>query len=172
MEQNVFVEILRPDGTAADTGEPGELVLTDLHNRAMPLIRYRVGDFGAWASPCRCGRPLPSLERIYGREYDFVHGLDGRRFHGEFFLYVFEELQSTGYPVEQFQVVQTDRDRLRVDVISNVPLAADFIVRLRERVEPQMPGMKLDLRPVPAIARASSGKMRLIINEVAAIGRN
>ena len=93
MSANVVLEVLRPDGSAAGRGEPGELVVTDLHNRAMPLIRYRVGDFGAWGDACTCGRPFPRLERIYGREYDFIRGKDGRRFHGEFFLYIFEELE-------------------------------------------------------------------------------
>ena len=41
-----FVEILRPDGTAAGPGEIGEIVVTSLTNFAMPLIRYRIGIVG------------------------------------------------------------------------------------------------------------------------------
>ena len=168
MSGNVVLEVLRADGTPAAIGEPGELVITDLHNRAMPLIRYRVGDFGAWGTRCACGRAFPVLERIYGREYDFVLGRDGRRFHGEFFLYIFEELRTAGFPLDQFQVVQTSWQRIRVDVVTANPVGDELRARLRARVEEHLPGIDLEVRQVPAVARASSGKMRLIINEVVA----
>ena len=63
----VYVEVLRPDGTPARPAETGMVVVTDLHNRAMPLIRYQIGDMAAWASrPCPCGRGLPLLEQVEG----------------------------------------------------------------------------------------------------------
>lgn len=43
----IYLELLRPDGTPADPGEAGMVVVTDLTNRAMPLIRYQVGDMAA-----------------------------------------------------------------------------------------------------------------------------
>lgn len=171
MSGNVVLEVLRGDRSPAGIGEPGELVITDLHNRAMPLVRYRVGDFGAWGTPCSCGLPFPTLERIYGREYDFVRGIDGRRFHGEFFLYIFEELQNAGYPLDQFQVVQTHSDRLRIDVVTTQPISDELRSRLMSRVEQHLPQMALELRRVADIKRAASGKMRLIINDVAAAER-
>ena len=47
----------------------GDVIVTDLLNRAMPLIRYRIGDVAALspASRCRCGRALPRLSRVEGR---------------------------------------------------------------------------------------------------------
>jgi phenylacetate-CoA ligase len=57
--------------------------VTDLLNRAMPLIRYRIGDLGAWAAgSCPCGRGLPRLERVAGRVTDFLVGCDGRLVSG------------------------------------------------------------------------------------------
>jgi phenylacetate-CoA ligase len=40
----IYLEVLRTDGTPAEAGEPGMIVVTDLANRAMPIIRYEVGD--------------------------------------------------------------------------------------------------------------------------------
>src|SRR5207249_8098782 len=65
----VFVEIMRADDTGALThptrpGEPGAVVVTDLTNRAMPIIRYQVGDVAVLSDRvCTCGRGLPLLER-------------------------------------------------------------------------------------------------------------
>ena len=44
-----IIEILRPDGSPAEPGELGEIVITSLTARAMPMIRYRIGDTGVWA---------------------------------------------------------------------------------------------------------------------------
>ena len=61
----------------------GAVLVTDLLNGAMPLIRYRIGDMAAWADgPCPCGRGLPRLERVAGRVTDFLVGADGRLVSG------------------------------------------------------------------------------------------
>src|SRR5262249_41611886 len=68
----VYVEIER-DGEPAGPGEPGSILVTDLTNRGMPLLRYQVGDVGVWAGRhCPCGRGLLLLERLEGREADYV----------------------------------------------------------------------------------------------------
>jgi phenylacetate-CoA ligase len=167
MTSNVVLEVLRSDGSPSQIGEPGELVVTDLNNRAMPLVRYRVGDFGVPAAPCSCGRPYPTLERIFGRAYDFILGLDGSRFHGEFFMYLFEELRQAGHAFDQFQVVQTDARQIRADLVSAEAPSAALQAHLTRRLEEHLPGIRLTVRHVPEIPRAASGKMRVIVNEVA-----
>ena len=69
----IYLEVLRPDGTPCPPGEPGMIVVTDLVNRAMPIIRYQVGDMGVLSDrQCPCGRGLPLLEKIEGRMADYV----------------------------------------------------------------------------------------------------
>ena len=167
MAMNVWVEVLSPSGTPVPPGDSGELVVTDLHNTAMPLLRYRVGDQGALGDACRCGRPWPVLARIWGRAYDFVEGVDGRRYHGEFFLYFFEELRDRGNGVEQFQVTQAGARILRFDVVVSAASEAKVRVAIMQWVARVLPGMDVVVRAVPAIQRAPSGKMRLIVNDVA-----
>jgi phenylacetate-CoA ligase len=84
MAECLHVEIVR-DGTLAEPGEDGEILVTDLANPAMPLIRYRIGDVGAWeAGRCGCGRELPRLRHVAGRATDFLVGHDGRMVSGPF----------------------------------------------------------------------------------------
>ena len=74
----VLVEIVREDGTPAEPGEVGSVLITCLRNRAMPLIRYRLGDLGSLAThSCPCGRGLPVLESLVGRTNEMLARPDG-----------------------------------------------------------------------------------------------
>jgi phenylacetate-CoA ligase len=82
--EGLVVEVLC-DGRPARPGELGAVVVTDLLNRAMPLIRYRVGDAAVPEDrPCACGRGLPRLRSVTGRVADFLVGADGRLVAGPF----------------------------------------------------------------------------------------
>jgi len=53
---------------ANGTGGQGEILVTTLGARALPLVRYRTGDAARWlAGPCSCGSPLRRLGRVPGR---------------------------------------------------------------------------------------------------------
>jgi phenylacetate-CoA ligase len=103
MAEGLFVEIQTPRGPAAP-GEVGSVVITDLFNYAMPLIRYRIGDMAALAAgTCACGRSLPRLEKIAGRVTDFLVGDAGQLVSGVFLAtYVVAQRPSLG----QVQIVQ------------------------------------------------------------------
>ena len=164
MSENLWLELLAPDGKPAGPGEPGEVVVTDLNNRAMPLVRYRLGDFGTWGGPCSCGRGFPVLDQVWGRAYDFVQLPSGRRCHGEFFMYLFEDLRGSGVDVEQFQVVQVGERKLEVAVVVKDSLGGDVESRVSAALHERAQGMEVSVRRVPSIERASSGKMRVILN--------
>ncbi len=67
------IEILDPDGVPVEQGETGELVVTDLSNYYMPLIRYRTGDLARRTGRvCPCGRGFPLIERVEGRPPETV----------------------------------------------------------------------------------------------------
>ena len=109
MAEGLYVEIETPHGPAAP-GEMGAVLVTDLLNGAMPLIRYRIGDLAAWADgPCPCGRGLPRLERVAGRVTDFLVGADGRLVSGVFLAtYVVAQRPSLG----QVQIRQREAGRV------------------------------------------------------------
>src|SRR5262249_36293897 len=82
MAEGLYIEI-DIGGRPAAPGQTGGILVTDLLNGAMPLIRYRIGDLGAWADgPCPCGRGLPRLRNVAGRVTDFLVGCDGRLVSG------------------------------------------------------------------------------------------
>jgi phenylacetate-CoA ligase len=97
MAEGLYLEIETPQGPAAP-GELGAILVTDLLNHAMPLVRYRIGDVGSWAAgDCPCGRGLPRLENVAGRVTDFLVGCDGRLVSGVFLAtYVVAQRPSLG----------------------------------------------------------------------------
>ncbi|MFN6945108.1 MAG: phenylacetate--CoA ligase family protein [Cytophagaceae bacterium] len=76
-----IIETLREDGTPCRPGEVGEMVATSLLNDAMPLIRYRTGDYAAWAEEqdCPCGNSNPIITDLIGRVDDYLITVDGRK---------------------------------------------------------------------------------------------
>ncbi len=165
MTDHLYVELLGPGGAPVAPGEGGEVVVTDLANRAMPLVRYRLGDFAvAGTRTCPCGRGFPTLQRIWGREYDFIESGDGRRFHGEFFMYLFEELQQQGIGVPQFQVVQEGPADLAIVLLTATEPSAEQVAHLRGRIAHYLGPMRVAVRRVDRIERARSGKMAVIVN--------
>lgn len=76
-----IIEILRDDDTPCVPGEVGRIVATGLLNDVMPLIRYDIGDYAAWAQDqsCPCGNPHPVITNLIGRTDDYLITADGRK---------------------------------------------------------------------------------------------
>ena len=124
--ENLVVEILDEQGRPCTPGQTGEVVLTTLHNFAMPLIRYRIGDHAEVGAPCACGRGLPVLRRIHGRQRNMVVLPDGRRHWPSFPAELWTEVA----PVEQFRLVQHSRDEIEACYVMARELGADEAARI------------------------------------------
>jgi phenylacetate-CoA ligase len=73
------VEVIHESGRPAESGETGEIVITDLSNLYMPFIRYRTGDqVVRGGTKCPCGRGFPLLERLEGRSPDDIVAPEGK----------------------------------------------------------------------------------------------
>jgi phenylacetate-coenzyme A ligase PaaK-like adenylate-forming protein len=73
LEDQVRAEVLDEDGAPVPDGEVGRLVVTPLHGRTLPLLRYEMGDLvRATTEPCACGRPYLRLLEIQGRQDDVL----------------------------------------------------------------------------------------------------
>lgn len=161
MAENLLAE-LDPDPTP-DAPDAHRLILTDLHNRATPLIRYDVGDRVVPAPPCACGRGLPAFREVFGRAYDFVTAGDGTQYHGEFFLYHLEQARDIGAPIRQAQFVQQSADRLLLRIVGGPGYRDETGRELARRIETSSQGrFRIEATAVGEIERERSGKIRLI----------
>ncbi len=162
--ENMIVEVL--DGkTPCPIGIPGEIIVTELNNFIMPLIRYRLGDFGELSDEkCPCGRTLPILEGIKGRAYDMIEAPDGRLFHGEFFVYIFEECKRKNLGIGAFQVIQLEHNKFMIKVKTE----SGYTKKTEELISTRFQegfdhNVTLIFKIVDEISREKSGKMRLVI---------
>mgnify|MGYP005850552603 FL=1 len=120
----VLVELLDDDGREVAPGHTGRVVITDLFNRATPIVRYSgLGDYACRAvEPCRCGRTLPLLARIEGRSVDSIVRPDGQLVHPYHLTLALEDVPH----LAKFQIRQEQRDRIRVLLVKDcVPEAAN-----------------------------------------------
>ena len=77
--ENVILEVLDEAGRPV-CWETGRVFLTCLHNFLVPLVRYDLGDEATLgAGPCSCGRGLPVLERVHGKNSPMFYLPDGAR---------------------------------------------------------------------------------------------
>jgi phenylacetate-CoA ligase len=73
-----YVEILNLENDdACSLGKAGRIVVTDLYNVGMPMIRYDTGDIGVMNEKIKNGKKIPVLEKIEGRKMDMVFNSDG-----------------------------------------------------------------------------------------------
>ena len=131
MAETMIVEVLKDDGVPCAPGETGRVVLTDLRNLATPLIRYAIGDHAEVAAPCRCGRGLPTLKRILGRERNLILMLDGTRHWPLVGFHRFREIA----PVSQYQMIQRTREEIEVRLVTERPLTPDEEQGLTHRIQ-------------------------------------
>jgi phenylacetate-CoA ligase len=161
--ENVFVELYRA-GAPAPPGETGEVLLSDLVNRSMPLLRYKNDDL-AVMSPraCSCGRGLPLLASVEGRVLDMIVGPDGRLLAGELFPSMLKDHPE----IVRFQVHQAKDRRITVKLVPGDGFPAE-LPRLVERKVRRFLGDRADLaiEVVSSIPVTRGGKHRVTVSEV------
>jgi phenylacetate-CoA ligase len=138
--ESVFVEVLDENGAPCSAGESGRVVVTDLHNFAMPLIRYVIGDYAEVGMPCSAGRGLPSLRRVLGRRRNMVVFPDGRR---HWPMTGFARFNDVAH-IRQYQFVQHTPERIEVRLVVADRLSPDQLVQLKRIIDEAM-GYSFDL---------------------------
>lgn len=162
VSERAVIEVMREDGSAAQPGQSGQIVSTDLLNYSMPFIRYAVGDTAtAGIRECPCGRGLPLIESIQGRSVDFITLPSNEKVHGEFFSHLFRHQEW----ITQFQVTQEDKTHLRVTVKSQTGDALSGIKAIELILRQKFIGMSVRVHLAQEIPAAANGKFRYVVNK-------
>lgn len=159
----VHVEVMR-GGEVLPAGEKGDLVMTSLTNRAMPLVRCRIGDRGSLSpDPCSCGLPQPVLAELEGRAADLFVAADGRLVHGSALgegLKTFLSKAPAG-AVGQVLFRQVDPRHWEVLVESGDGFDDALAKQLKELVQATFgTGCAVRIKRVETVPRERSGKFR------------
>ena len=166
MDESYVVELL-VDGRPAQPGEIGEVVVTDLNNFSVPLIRYRIGDLAMavdHSEPCPCGRHLSRIGRIEGRTQAIVHCADGTWLPGAFFLHFFKEYE---YAIRFFQIHQHTPGEFSLRIVKNRQFSdaafEEILDQLREYTGAET---RIEVEFVEEIPLIRTGKRSPIVSTV------
>jgi phenylacetate-CoA ligase len=165
--ENVLVEIVVKDGgkvRPAREGELGEVFLTDLHNYAMPFLRYANGDLAVAGSSarCACGRALRRIRSIEGRTTETLRDGGGGRVSGMVFNLMFSTLAAS---VRQFQAIQHPDGSITLRVIPQATLDASALAHIEKNCAKFLPGVPIRVDAVDEIPLSKSGKRQPVIVE-------
>ena len=154
--ETVRLEVLDDRDQPCAPGQIGRVVVSSLHNFASPLIRYEIGDYAEVGAPCFCGRQLPTLKRILGRERNLLVLPNGERRWPAFGQ---SDHPHDLPPFFQFQIVQRSLEEIELNVVRD-SLAGSAEKEQARRYLHKMLGypFKVTINEVDSIPRSKSGK--------------
>ena len=161
LSETVKLEVLDEAGQPCAPGEIGRVIVTPLHNFAMPLLRYDLGDLAEMGPPCDCGRTLPVLRRVIGRSRNRVTLPTGERRVAYLTNPKFYKIPA----LRQFQIVQTTLTTIDIRLVVSKPIDAATEAQIVATIQTML-GHRFDARIVylDAIPPLPSGKYQDFIS--------
>ena len=160
--RDLYLEIDSPDPYS----EPGEILITQLNNYAMPFIRYRIGDVGMLSDEmCPCGSELPILAELLGRTTATFRTKTGILIHGGYFTRQFYGVKG----VNQFQIIQETLKHCVLKVVVNEQWTGATCRYLVQCIQKALGGdVAVTVEFVDDIPVPASGKREYTISKVGA----
>ena len=158
------VDIVNSENENCETNEHGDILITDLHNYAFPLIKYRVGDRSCFVEPE--DERFPGFRRmapVKGRVTDYIFTRSGIKITGEFLTTIFDDY--TDY-VSQFNIHQKDSDIVEIKIVPKNSFDKKALNKVKSELE-KMAGGELEfkfdfVKEIPS----DRGKVRYIKNDL------
>jgi phenylacetate-CoA ligase len=162
---DVAFRVIKPDGSRAGPGEQGEMVISNLSNRATVLLNYRLGDIVSMPETvCACGRNLPTIESVTGRADDMILLSNGEPRHSLLFFAPLYKIHG----VVQVQLIQQGEQQLLVKLVCAASSDWSAIKESTEQIVRNLTGdeMAVESQQVSEIPREPGGKVRAVISEM------
>ncbi|HQB32124.1 MAG TPA: hypothetical protein PLI19_02215 [Erysipelotrichaceae bacterium] len=161
----IYIEIVDENGHSLPEGEVGRILLTDLTNTAMPIIRYEIGDIGVISKDqiCKCGRGLQKLEFIDGRVTDFIISTEGKYVSGTALTTVIPRLKN----IQQIQIIQEEKGKIIVKAIKDINYSDQDELHMKNILQEYL-GIDIEIKfeYVLSLLNEKTGKYRFVINEM------
>lgn len=156
----VYLEYAQGEGV-----DLSEVLVTDLLNRGMPMLRYRVNDCAEPGGECPCGRRYPLMRAVEGRTADNFYLANGDVVPGVAFT---NRLIKVCPGIRKMQLIQEDYSRFTIRYVPAEAFSPSDLAQVREKFL-QFLGDKVqvEFEGVTEIAREPSGKTRFAISKVA-----
>jgi phenylacetate-CoA ligase len=160
----VYLELLDDDNNAVKEGEIGNVVVTRLDNKHMPLIRYKLGDLAIMLPknkyPPNRKYNFPIIEKVIGRNTDVVILPDNRKLIVHSFTGIFEYVNE----IKQFKIVQKDKKGIIIYYIPDKNFKKNVLVNVKEKLQKIINNInfRIIFKEVSLIKGTKSGKPQII----------
>lgn len=143
-------------------GQSGEFICTGFINKAMPLIRYRIGDSGSFSpTPCNCGRKHPVIKELLGRTDDIIKTPEGN------YVGRLDPLFKGLNGIAEAQIIQKTLSSVKVLIVPGKDYTEASKTKLAEALAIRLgASMHIDIATVATIPRTSNGKFRSVVSEI------
>jgi phenylacetate-CoA ligase len=165
---HVFEDINYLEAVPSATGD-SLLVGTNLHNFAMPIIRYEQNDIGSLAErPCACGWKFRHLTGLQGRKNDSFTLPGGRTLSSGFLLdATYEVLLTYREEVRDFCLIQQSPDVVLLEIVPGSGWSESAAAAIRRRFQELLGSeVSMEVRPVEVCTKTKSVKRNPIISLV------
>ena len=158
-----FIEIINKGNTLDKDKNVGEILITDLYNQAMPIIRYKVGDIGSLEKR----KNSYCLKELIGRINDNIILPNGNVSPGLTFYYISKSTLEKSRILKEFIIRQVKIDTFVFEIVSDRDLNKKEIFNIQNDLDIYLqPNLKLIIKRVPKIKRLESGKTKHFFSEL------
>lgn len=161
---NLLVEVVDDHDIPVKEGEEGRILVTSLHNKAMPFIRYEIGDLGVLGFD---EEGFPILRKLIGRVNDMIQLPSGKESAGLTFYYISRSILEKSGILREFIIRQISIDTFVFEVVTDRDLNQAEENEIKRQMDIYLePGLKLIVTRVPNIERKGSGKIKHFYSEI------
>lgn len=163
--KTLFMEILDDNNNPVPLGEEGKIIITSLHNKAHPFIRYEIGDYGALSEKSTPKKPI--LKKLSGRTNDFAILPSGKKAAGMTFYVITKKIMEESGNIKEFKVTQLKKDTFEINYVSDNTLTPEKIQAITETLEQYLEkGLSFHFIRRVQLNRTASGKLKQFVSMV------
>ncbi|WP_124979059.1 phenylacetate--CoA ligase family protein [Nonlabens xiamenensis] len=162
-ESQLFLEIVDNLGNPVEEGSTGRVLVTDLFNKAHPIIRYEIGDMAAITTQ----EDQSVLKDLQGRTSDIARLPSGKVVPGLTFYYVTKTIINDAADILEFVVVQKQHDHFEFSYVGTSELPSAMKSKIKTAMDQYLePGLKASFRRLSSMDRSTRGKLKQFTSEV------
>ena len=164
-EETLFIEILDDNNQPVEAGIEGKVIVTSLYNKAMPFIRYELGDRAILSDKIKNGNRV--LEKVVGRTNDIIKLPSGKISPGLTFYYISKKLLESGGRIKEFIIIQKTLNTFLFKYVAIEELSNLEKLEIQKAMDLYLePGLICEFSQCKFIERTKAGKLKHFFSEL------
>lgn len=155
-----YVEVVDENGNHVKEGKVGEVVVTTLHNRALPLIRYRTGDYAEYGG---MDARYIYLNKVLGRTQDYIINRENKKVL--LTALIFGQHNSAMRKILKWQMEQFEIGKINLHIIKTEEYCEKDEISLRDMLK-KLGNVSVEFDYTDNIPVTPRGKSKMLIQHL------